>query len=55
MRNGEKVFCRREQVVGSRLATEKICGTVAQLKTAQTLTKEAVERGQRTQLNPQGH
>jgi hypothetical protein len=54
MRNGEKVFCRREEALGSRLAAQKICGTVAELKAAQTEVRENVERAQRVQLNPMG-
>jgi hypothetical protein len=51
MRHGDKVFCRREDVTGSRLAEKLTCGTAAQLKAAQALTREAVERAQRTPAN----
>src|SRR5437763_11447409 len=51
MRNGEKVFCRTEEVTGSRLAQRLTCGTAAQLKVAQQLSKEALERAQRNGAN----
>ena len=28
--NGEKIFCRREEVLGSRLGEQKVCGTLSQ-------------------------
>src|ERR1700704_3828169 len=31
MRNGEKVFCRREEQLGSRLGGQKVCSTALQL------------------------
>ena len=30
VRNGDRVFCRREQVLGSRLGDKKVCGTASQ-------------------------
>ena len=54
MHNGEKVFCRKEEALGSRLTAQKICGTAAQLKAAQTDFREGVERAQRVELNPSG-
>ena len=51
MRNGEKVFCRTEEVTGSSLAQRLTCGTAAQLKVAQQLSKEALERAQRNGAN----
>ena len=47
MRNGEKVFCRREEQMGTRLGGRLICGTIADLKAAQEQTREEVERRQR--------
>jgi len=55
MRNGERVFCRREEALGSRLAAQKICGTEAELKAAQSQVREDVERAQRLPVNPMGH
>ena len=48
MRHGEKVFCRNEEVLGSRLGGKMTCGTAAQLKGVQDQAREAVERAQRT-------
>ena len=54
MRNGEKVFCRRDEELGSRLSGVKHCGTVAELKTAQATNREEVERAQRVLPNAPG-
>ena len=48
MRHGEKVFCRNEEVLGSRLGGKLTCGTAAQLQAARDQAREAVERAQRT-------
>jgi hypothetical protein len=52
MRNGEKVYCRREAALGSRINTTQHCGTVAQLATATQEEKDSVEKIQR---NPKGY
>jgi hypothetical protein len=54
MRNGEKVFCRREQTLGSRLGEAKHCATAEQLKVSQQETHDVMDKIQRTQKNPQG-
>ncbi len=54
MHNGEKVFCRREQTLGSRLGEAKHCATAAQLKVSQQETHDVIEKIQRTQKNPAG-
>lgn len=54
MRNGEKVFCRREQTLGSRLSEAKHCATAEQLKISQQETQDVIEKIQRTQKNPTG-
>ena len=48
MRHGEKVFCRREEILGSRLEGKLSCSTAAQLKATRDQAREAVERVQRT-------
>ena len=55
MRNGQKVFCRREQVLGSRLGEAKHCATIEQLKVSEQESKDVTEQVQRTQKNPQGY
>jgi hypothetical protein len=55
MRGGVKVFCRREQVLGSRLGGEqKHCATVEQLKVSEQESKDLGRRLQQVQKNPQG-
>ena len=54
MHNGEKVFCRREQTLGSRLGEAKHCATAEQLKVSQQETHDVIEKVQRTQKNPAG-
>ena len=55
MLNGEKVYCKTEQVLGSRIAVKKVCGTVEALQTREQLSKDAAERAQQHQLNPTGN
>ncbi len=54
MHNGEKVFCRREEELGTRLGGVKHCGTIAQLKAEHAELRESVEKAQRTSVMPQG-
>ena len=54
MRNGEKVFCRREQTLGSRLGEAKHCATAEQLKVSHQETRDMMDKIQRTQKNPSG-
>jgi hypothetical protein len=54
MHGGQKLFCRREQVLGSRLGEQKHCGTADQLKVNQQESRDATEKIQRTEKNPQG-
>jgi len=54
MRHGEKVFCRTEPELGSRLGGKEICGTVADLKAQQASTREEVQREQRISVPPPG-
>ncbi len=51
---GEKVFCRREVVVGSHFE-KKVCGTVAQLAASRQTSREVTESTQRYGTNPTGH
>jgi hypothetical protein len=54
MRHGVKMFCRREQVLGSRLGEEKRCATLEQLKVSEQESKDLGRRLQQVQKNPQG-
>jgi hypothetical protein len=49
MHGGEKMFCRRQGDLGSRLSSHKICGTVDQLDAAERETQADVEQAQRQQ------
>lgn len=51
MRNGEKVYCRREIPLGSRLPTTLKCVTVAE---AELMAKEARETTEHIQRNTAG-
>ncbi len=50
MRHGQKVFCRTEPELGSRLGGQEICATVAELKAHQTAVREELEREQRSKM-----
>jgi hypothetical protein len=54
MRHGEKMYCRSEEVLGSRLAGKKVCGTVEELQDREHLSQEMAASAQRQQLNPTG-
>lgn len=51
MHNGEKYFCRREEVLGSHLGAQKQCATAQQLKLTEDEARSAVERGSHQQGN----
>jgi hypothetical protein len=55
MLNGEKVYCKTEQVLGSRIAAKKVCGTVEALQSREQDSKNVAERIQQHQLNPVGN
>jgi hypothetical protein len=54
MHNGEKLFCKREEELGTRLGGVKHCGTVAQLKAEHAELRENIEKAQRNSVMPQG-
>ena len=47
MRNGDKVFCRKEEVLGSRLGGQKVCGNADNLVAREQMDKENAERTER--------
>jgi hypothetical protein len=55
MHNGEKLFCRREEKIGSRLGGQMSCGTAEQLNQTEQEAKAAYQRGQSQQTNPKGN
>ncbi|MGB6604811.1 MAG: hypothetical protein WA747_12150 [Steroidobacteraceae bacterium] len=55
MHNGTKVWCRREQELGSRLGSgHKTCGTVEELNFIEKETQERIETSQRDNTYPVG-
>ena len=54
MQNGDKVYCRKETPLGSRLGGVKSCGTAEQLKLREDQTKQGVDQAQRASVNPKG-
>jgi hypothetical protein len=54
MRNGQKVFCRREASLGSRFET-KMCATAEQLKSVSQNGKDIVEDAQRRKITAPVH
>jgi hypothetical protein len=55
LHNGEKMFCRMEELPGSRLQARKVCSTLDQLKASETGNREWIERSQRISVMPKGH
>jgi hypothetical protein len=55
MHNGEKLFCRKEEQLGSRLGGQKSCATAQQLDTTEHQAIHSVDRSMMQQNNPTGH
>jgi hypothetical protein len=49
MRNGQKVFCRREDQLGSRLGAAVTCNSAEELKQIETQAHATLERAQNQQ------
>lgn len=47
-----EIVCEKQSIVGSRLATRRVCGTRAEWAEKRRLDKEAVEQGQRAACMP---
>jgi hypothetical protein len=54
MHNGEKLFCRSEELLGSHLGGRKVCSSLEQLKANEPGARESVERWQRNSPTPSG-
>jgi hypothetical protein len=52
MRNGERVFCHREEVLGSRVEGRKVCNTKQQLELTESQSKHNLERTQQQWQTP---
>ncbi|MBV8877504.1 MAG: hypothetical protein JO158_07310 [Gammaproteobacteria bacterium] len=55
MRNGQKIYCRREAPMGSRISSGQHCGTVAELATTTQEGRQGLERTQRNTVSPMPH
>ncbi|MBV8974931.1 MAG: hypothetical protein JOY74_07405, partial [Sinobacteraceae bacterium] len=53
--NGEKIYCRREAPMGSRISSGQHCGTVAELATTTQEGRQGLERSQRNTVSPMPH
>lgn len=51
MRRGNKVFCRYEAAIGSRVDRQKICGSVEELKSAEEQAQAGAQQAARMQQN----
>jgi hypothetical protein len=47
MLNGQKVWCRKEEILGSRLAPKNVCAPAEQLELNAQTAKEATEHAQK--------
>lgn len=52
MQNGQKLFCKREQELGSRVEGTMLCGTLDHWVNQFQLSREAVDQSQRYGTNP---
>jgi hypothetical protein len=52
MRNGERVFCHREEILGSRVEGRKVCNTKQQLELTESQSKHNLERTQQQWQTP---
>jgi hypothetical protein len=50
IRNGVKVYCRREEELGTRLGAKEHCGSAADLKASVAATQEDMEALRRDSL-----
>jgi hypothetical protein len=55
MQNGQTLYCRTQEVIGSRLASKRVCGTVDELQSREQNYKDAAQSAQQHQLNPLGN
>ena len=49
-----RIICEKQEVIGSRLATKKICLTAAQWEERKREDREAIDKGQRQARGPSG-
>jgi hypothetical protein len=49
MRHGQELYCRKDTVIGSRLASQKTCGTIDELKLMEMQSRSNMEQAQQRQ------
>ena len=49
-----RMICEKQEVLGSRVATKKICMTAAQWEDRRREDREAIEKGQKQARGPSG-
>lgn len=54
MRGGQKMLCRREEELGSRLGGKKVCASATELMMAERESQRSLDKGQMQQNNPSG-
>jgi hypothetical protein len=54
MRGGQKVLCRREEELGSRLGGKKVCASATELMMAERESQRSLDKSQMGQNNPSG-
>ena len=50
-----RIICERQGVVGSRLATKRVCMTAAEWETRRREDREAIEKAQVNRRGPDGN
>ena len=51
MRHGDKVYCRYEAEIGSRVNRQKLCGSLVELKSAEEQAQAGQQQAARMQQN----
>jgi hypothetical protein len=54
MHHGEKMFCRKEQELGSRLGAKNYCSTAQQLSATEAEARRAMDQATWQKSNPTG-
>jgi predicted ATP-grasp superfamily ATP-dependent carboligase len=49
-----RIICEKQEVLGSRVATKKVCLTAAQWEDRRREDREAIEKGQKQARGPSG-
>jgi len=55
VKDPNRVICEKQEVLGSRVATKKVCLTAAQWEERKREDREAIEKGQKQARGPNGN